>query len=576
MMETVWNFKPYDKDKARSLAFELEIPEPAAAVYVSRGLDSEEKINEYISLPIKALHNPKDLPDIKPVTERLLRALENNEKIWVHGDYDVDGITSTAIVVKTLRLLRANFGYHVPHRVEEGYDIKRSAVDRAVKNGATLLMSVDCGILAFDTAEYAKEQGIDLIITDHHTPSADGRLPDCIGVVNPHRADSKYPFDGLAGCGIAFKVMAYLAHKHGGHSPKAMLDLLGEYVCLGTVADIAPMEDENRTMVAYGCKLLDKTESAGIRQLMKIASVKRVDTMSIGFGLGPRLNAIGRLGDSAHALELLLANTESKAKRLALQLDATNKERQRLQEICTQEAIALLPEDMSDTDIIVLAAKHWEQGLTGLIAGKIAEKFARPTLICSILPNGIAKGSCRSSGDFHILNALKSKECEGLFVSCGGHSFAAGFSLEAEKVDLLREKINEYARNLKEGKVTRQKGIDIDARITLNSISDETYEAITKLAPFGSGNPDPIFACRRVVVAKCSLLGKEGKHVKMMFQSPKMKGQWIPALAWHKGYWADEFKEGDIVDIAFSFMREEYNGKIGWTTLLKDIRKCEI
>jgi single-stranded-DNA-specific exonuclease len=446
MIETVWEIKKAKRQIVDEIADHMELPISVASLFVARGLDTQDKIEDFTKIGTKYLHNPYMLPDIKPVLSRLHKALDNNEKIFVWGDYDVDGITATSVVVTTLRKLGANLAYKVPHRMEDGYDIKTPSVDQAIQAGADLLFSVDCGIVAFEAANYAKEKGLDLIITDHHHPSSDGKIPDCIGVVNPNRDDpeypgehfasyaksdfQRYPFDSLAGVGIAFKVMLALAHERG-IPMREMMDELIEYVALGTVADVAPMIDENRTLVHLGCMRLTNTDKVGLSELLKVAGVKNVTTTSIGFNLGPRINAIGRLDDAGLALDLLLEKNESRAKALAIQLDTANKRRQQQQEQVTQEAIAMVESeyDIENTHILVVGAKGWHPGLIGLVAGKLAEKYGKPALVCSIKEDGYAKGSCRSTRHFNILEALKSPQAWSLFkkrndgsVVCGGHA----------------------------------------------------------------------------------------------------------------------------------------------------------
>lgn len=579
LLETVWKVKPIDQATVAELAFEMEIPRPIAALYVQRGLTTPEHVKSYQDFSRKRLHNPYLLPDIEKAVKRLSCAIDSKERIYVHGDYDVDGVTSTAVITHGLTLMGANFSYQVPHRVADGYDVKPSTVDKALEDGATLLMTVDCGIVAFDTAIYAKEKGVDLLITDHHTPSPDGKIPECVAVVNPSRHDSQYPFTGLAGVGVAFKVMIALGHSRG-FSASKLTDELIEYVALGTVADVAPMIDENRILVKLGCEKLTHSDKAGIRELLKVAGVKTVNTTAIGFFLGPRINAIGRMADAETALRLMLETNENRAALLAHQIDTANKRRQDDQEQVVKEAIAMVPEDMSNVGIVVVGAKGWHKGLVGLAAGKLAEQFGRPALVCAITEDGIAKGSCRSYADFHILDALRSEGCRELFSKksngdpiCGGHAFAAGFEIPAANLKMLQDRLNEYAASI--GSITTDRVVTIDARIQPGEINTTTYGHMMVMSPFGSGNTEPVFLVQNMCVQKTDTVGAGGKHLKLKLRGPKSAGPWVNAIAWRRGDQKEVFCEGVKVDVVFKLSLEEFRGRTDLTMTVEDIRLSE-
>lgn len=588
---TVWKQKDYDRQNVYDLVEALEIPLPIATVLSTRGINSPKKYKKFVDLDIKKLHNPFSLPDIDFVVKRISKAIDLQEKIFVWGDYDVDGITSTAIVVTALEKMGANLEYKVPHRMEDGYDIKVHSVDEAIQRGAKLLISVDCGILAFETAEYAKKCGIDLIITDHHHPSDDGRIPDCIGVVNPNRDDpfypginfrdyytedfKRYPFDYLAGCGIAFKVMLALAKFRDLDLIDYVNDLI-EFAALGTVADVAPMLDENRVIVNYGCSVLNSSSKPGIRELMVLAGVKDVNVTSIGFQIGPRINAIGRLADSNTALHLLLAKDDFTAKMLAKKLDNANKTRQTQQEENFQQAISLVESsyDLEKDHIIVIGDKNWHPGLIGLIAGKIAEMFNKPTLVCSYKEDGYAKGSCRSVANFNILEALKSPEAIQLFKKkndgspvMGGHAFAAGFELPIANMEAMRQALNKYASD-KVGEPVKEKVIEIDSKILFDDINLVTYTHLMKLAPFGSMNTTPVFSCKNVTVVECKSI-TNGKHLKLKISNGEKN--WIPCNAWRKGDLYPKLNPGTKIDIAFNIEIDTWMNKNALSLNIIDI-----
>ena len=579
-METVWKLKKTSINDAQELVEQLVIPVPVASVMIQRGIDTPELANDFFDLSPEKLHDPWLLPDINKVVDRLEHAINEKEYIYVHGDYDVDGVTSTAVITHALRLFGATFEYHVPHRIQDGYDVRVATVDKAIAAGAKILMTVDCGIVAFEAASYAKANDIDLIITDHHHPSDDHRIPEAVGVVNPNRHDSKYPFSGLAGVGIAFKTMLALGDRMGFSREKLMNELL-DYVALGTVADVAPMIDENRILVYLGCQQLTKAEKPGVAELLKVAGVKTVNTTSIGFFLGPRINAIGRMGDSAIALDLLLERVPTRAAYFADVLNKANDSRQKKEKQTVEEAIALVG-DVTDQFILVVAARGWHPGLIGLVAGKLAEQFSRPTLACTINEEGKAKGSCRSVRDFNILDALKSEKVWPLFsrrsdgsVVCGGHAFAAGFEVPEKNLNDLRKELNAYAKKVLDGEIEERKVYDLDAGLLVSQLDENTYKYISKLAPFGSGNPEPMFLVRNAIVEKVDKVGADGKHLKLKIKSDKSHSKNIvSAMAWRKGDMAPEI--GDKIDLIGKLSLEEFRGRTELTLTVEDFKPASI
>jgi single-stranded-DNA-specific exonuclease len=589
MLETKWVLKPCDLNIAKELAYELEIPLCISRVLVSRGIDSISKANDFVDLSLKKLHNPMSLPDAQIVIERISKAIDLQEKIFVWGDYDVDGITSTAIVVTALKKMEANLEYKVPHRMEDGYDIKVHSVDEAIEREAKLLISVDCGIVAFETAAYAKKRGLDLIITDHHHPSDDGKIPDCIGVVNPNRDDpnypgehfkndefKRYPFDALAGCGIAFKLMLGLA-KYRKMSVVPFIDELIEYAALGTVADVAPMFDENRVIVNHGCSMLTNSRKPGVRELLRIAGVKDVTPTTIGFQIGPRINAIGRLADAGTALNLMLAEDDITASMLANQLNNANIKRQQQQEENTLKAIEIVEKtvDFENEHIIVIGDKNWHPGLIGLIAGKVAELFHKPALVCSFKDDGYAKGSCRSVRDFNILDALKSEKAWALFKKradgstvCGGHAFAAGFELAIDNLPAMRQALNDYARSIV-GEVIKEKIIEVDSKIQFHDLNQKTYNHLLKISPFGGGNVNPLFVTQNAKILEIKSISN-GKHCKLKFTDGD--GLYISANAWRRGHYSKEFQVNDIVDLVFTMEIDTFTGRNNLILIIEDMK----
>ena len=590
-IETIWKIKNNNIELIRELAYELDIPQSLAQVMISRNLNSPAKINKFMDLNIKKLHNPMLLPDAFPAIERISKAIDLKEKIFVWGDYDVDGITSTAIVVTALKKMGAFLEYKVPHRIEDGYDIKVQSVDEAIYRKAQLLISVDCGILAFETAKYAERIGLDLIITDHHHPSDDGSIPNCIAVVNPNRDDPKYPgehfkkndsfkrypFDSLAGCGIAFKLMLGLA-KFRNLDIMEYVDELIEFAALGTVADVAPMLDENRIIVNYGCQKLSTSTKSGIKELLRIANVKDVNPTSIGFQIGPRINAIGRLADAGTALDLMLAENDVIAHFLASQLDNANRKRQEQQEKATNFAIEYVKNnfDLEKEHILLVGSDNWHPGLIGLIAGKLVETFNKPSLVCSFKEDGYAKGSCRSIPSFNILEALKSENVWKLFKKksdgssvCGGHAFAAGFELAISNIDEMRKQLNQYASNIL-GEPSNIKTVEIDAKMPAYELNYKNYLLLTKLSPFGALNTNPLFVTKNLTILEKKLL-TGGKHLKLQLKYGDNSK--IEALWWRKGQYADILNIGDKIDLVYTLDTSSYSGKNSLVMIVEDLKK---
>lgn len=562
MNESIWILNEYDKELSAELASECEISKPIGNVLVGRGFKDVASIEQFIEKPTTLLRNPKNMPDIQQAVERLKKAIETKEKIFIWGDYDVDGITATAVVVTCMNIFGANIFYKVPSRFNDGYDIKKHSVDECIEQGCSLLMTVDCGILAFETAEYAKQKGIELLITDHHTPSDDGRIPDCLAVVNPSRHDSQYGFKGLCGAGIAFKLMLALGKSLGANLNKIVLDTI-EYVALGTVADVAPMVDENRILVHKGCQALSSSKKIGIQELLKVAGVSEVDTTSIGFQLGPRINAIGRLADPQIAVDLLLETNPQRAKFLANQLDAVNKRRQSKQEHMVQEAFAMVEEEKLDEfPVIVCWAKSWHPGLIGLVAGKLAEKYHKPAIVFAINEKGVGKGSCRSTKTINILEILKHQKTLPLFAKkgdgapiVGGHAFAAGMEVPLDNLKQFRQTTSDVLTELNPNIQIGKKTFFVDSRIVAGEINEQTYNNLLDLAPFGSGNPEPVFLLKNILVEEQKLLSNN-KHIKFALHHKKFQYNKMSAILWHKAADYPDDYAGKYIDILFTFGKE--------------------
>ncbi len=521
-------------EPVQKLSQELGIPPLTALLLVNRGISNPSDAAEFLNPTLDRLNDPYLLPDAKAAVERLAIALRENQRILIHGDYDGDGITSTALWTKVLRAIRRNlhhagdedgiFGIlpYVPHRQRDGYDLREAVIARAQREHTNLILTTDCGIQRMEEAEMAREAGIDLIITDHHQPGSE--LPQCTAVVNPQRADSRYPFRDLAGVGVAFRLGEALAQEMGLKVERyrsAFLDL----AAIGTVTDIMPILGENRVILAQGLRALASTRKPGLKSLMQVAGcdAKHLDSRSIGFRIGPRLNAVGRMNDSQYALDLLMATESEQAERLARLLDASNSDRQLEQKRVLGEVVQRIAGSKEGFDpemrCIVLSGEEWHSGVIGIVASRVVELFYRPTILISMnRQNGIGRGSARSIRPFHLLKAIT--QASDLLIEYGGHSHAAGFAIERDAIPEFSHRMREIA-SIALTPEDLVPTLDIEAEISLADVNDGLMAAIAQLEPFGRGNPEPIFCARDLTVVKAEAFGSDGSHLRIVVQDDK-------------------------------------------------------
>jgi len=484
------------------LASHLNIPPLIVEILWKRGINTLEDLKQFLFPSADKLFSPWRFSEMERAIKRIETALEKKEQIWIYGDYDVDGITSIALLVYTFRLLGKKVNYYIPHRVTEGYGLHREALEQIIEKGGKLIITVDCGITSCAEVEWGNKRGLEFIITDHHLPRE--QLPDAYAIINP--TIGEYPFPYLAGVGVAFKLAQVLAG--GFEKLEEHLDL----VALGTVADVVPLLGENRILASLGIKQMAKTFKPGLKALLKVASIKEIKGRSIGFHLGPRINAIGRLGDARVALELLLEEDIYRAEELANFADYQNKLRQRLCEEILKEIKEKISDELSLP--IVIGSPNWHIGVLGLVAGRIAEEYSLPTYL--IWFNGEeAKGTARSVGEFSIFDSMAfSKD---LLIQFGGHRKAGGFSLLKKNFYAFKSSIEEYFfQNKDKAKVELEEKVDVE--ISFFDITPQLVEWIEKLEPFGEGNPSPLFLWRNVKVSDFNRVGKDGKHCRLLLE----------------------------------------------------------
>lgn len=471
-----------------------------ARVLVRRGIDTAESASRFLNPSVDHFYDPTLLPDFEPASKAILGAKERKERIFVHGDYDVDGMTSTALLTRFLAKIGCDVVAHVPHRMKEGYGIAMSAIPRAKEAGASLFLTCDCGISAHDQVIAAREAGMRVVVTDHH--ELHETLPEAEAVVNPHRPDSPYPFDTLSGVGVALKLCAGLAQESGLPLPqfyRAYLDLAS----LGTVADVMPLIDENRTIVALGVKELGSSRKVGLQALMRLAIPdwqpgKPVTARDIGFKIAPRLNSVGRIDDAASGLKLLLESDLNAAQEIARELEQHNYERRAEQDRMLEQAFAMVDENGYATEpVIVIGSEGWHRGIVGLVAGRVVEKYGRPTFAISLNEDG-GRASGRSLPGYHMADALH--RIRDLLTSHGGHELAAGFGFERDKFESVVSALREDARiRVDVSQLIPVK--KVDAEIDPAELTLEAVKLLEKMAPFGSQNHEPLLLFRNAEIA---------------------------------------------------------------------------
>lgn len=559
-------YKEHRSEDVLKISRKLGLPPVIATIMMNRGISEPE---DFINPTEDSLIDPFLMLGMKKATKRILEAIKNHEKIAIYGDYDVDGITSTAIMVKFLRSHKADVMYYIPDRLEEGYGINKGAIDKISETGVTLLITVDCGITAVSEIAYAKEKGIDTIITDHH--ECKDEIPDAYCLLNPKQPACPYPFKKLAGVGVAFKLLQALTMEMRFH----MRELIEEYadlVAIGTVADVMPLIGENRVIVKKGLELLRFTQNRGIRALADAADINlsNVQTGTIGFMIAPRINAAGRMGDPRCAVELLLANDDMTARKYAEKLDSENHERQETEISILEEALSMIENSTSVQNdyVIVLAHDNWHHGIIGIVASKISERFNKPCILIST-DGEMGKGSGRSIRSFNLFKALE--YCQDTLLKFGGHDLAAGLSIAPDKIDEFRKKINNYAK----ASLTEEDFMPLlylDSELPAQYINMNTAERLSILEPYGMGNASPLFFARRMIVAQIRPLS-EGKHVKLTLRSGEFC---IDAVGFNMGELNEILKNDDLVDIAFNLDINLYRGMRQLQVLLKDVKLSEI
>jgi len=566
-----WVSTPYDDGAATKLAAALGVPPVVARLLCQRGLSDPDLAARFLKPALDQLHDPLALADMPVAVERILAAVARKERIAIHGDYDVDGVTSTVILRRALELIGGDVVHFIPERLRDGYGLQPVAIERLHAEGVSLVISVDCGIRGADAALRARELGIDLIITDHHEP--DAALPAALAVINPKRRDCPYPDKNLAGVGVALKLVQALCARAGRDH---LLPGFVKVAAIGTLADVVPLVGENRVIAKIGLELLSRgPHKVGLRSLIDICGLsgKTIDSFHIAFMLAPRVNAAGRMSTPDIATRLLLASDEKlgeEARALAMQLDAENVRRQEeeAQILAAAKKIVQTDPDVGARSVLVVAGEGWHRGVIGIVASKLVDAFNRPAIVLSI-EGEMAHGSCRSISGFDMLAALE--RSSHLLARFGGHKQAAGLTLEAARVRELRIAVNDVADETL-GPEDLMPRLRIDGDLSFRGISGDVAAGVAALAPFGAGNPRPVFAARGVEIVDGPRKLKE-RHLKMAL---KQDGRIFRAVAWRAAERHDYLTEHRAaLDVAFSLEQNEFGGETFVELSLSDARTHE-
>jgi single-stranded-DNA-specific exonuclease len=546
------------------LKSQFKISEMLARTLINRGIDDIKEAERFIKADIKDLHDPFLMTDMEKAVDRILVAIEENERICIYGDYDVDGITSTALCVNTLRKLEADVMHYIPVRADEGYGLNHEAIEYIAEQGASLIVTVDCGIRSVDVVETVKQSGMDIIITDHH--ECGDILPDAFAVVNPHRQDCSYPFKELAGVGVAFKLMQGVTESIG------YSELLFEAIdiaAIGTIADVVPLLNENRIIVKNGLEKLITTENVGLKALIDICDLKdkQITSYNIAFIIAPRINAAGRLADASRCVELLITEDENLAYEIAEELEKENKERQRIEAEILEQAVKKLTEhyDVENCRIIVLDEQNWHPGVIGIVASRIVDQFSKPAVLIA-KDDTMGKGSARSMSGFNLYEAMC--QCSELFEKFGGHEMAAGLTIKTSNIEALRKKINEVAEQMLQGGELLPE-ILVDYKLEPTDVNLQVAKQLKGLEPFGMGNPNPNFVYRNLQVLDRKLVGASNKHLSLNLYDGSNS---IKAIAFNMGNLYNVLSSGKKIDIICCMDINLWNNNESVQLIIKDIK----
>lgn len=560
-MKKKWECYEIDENIVENIVKRHKISHLVAQVLVNRGITNDTEIQKFLNPTRNDFIDPFFMKDMEKATDRIIRAIQNKEKTIIYGDYDVDGITSITVLKQFLEERGLKTEKYIPNRLDEGYGLNKEAIEDIARRKFTLMITVDCGISGIEEIELANSLGIETIITDHHEQAE--ILPKAYCIIDPKRKDDTYPFRGLAGVGVVLKLIQAISIKLNLEAKEYLKYL--DIVCVGTISDIVPLINENRTIATLGLKLIKQTKNVGLRELIMAAGSKKLDSLAISFGIAPRINASGRMGKQMEALELFLTKQTDEAKKITQKLNEYNSQRQETERRIYEEVLDLIQkENLENKNTIVLASEHWHHGVIGIVASKVTEKFFKPTiLIC--LEGEEGKGSGRSIPGFDLHAALN--DCTDVLEKYGGHEMAIGLSVSKTQFNDFQEKFERIAEEKDVQAITQV--IKIDCQITKKDFNEEVVKQIQLLEPFGEQNKQPIFIYKNLRIDSIRTLS-DGKHLKMNLKDGNTT---INSIGFNLGHLSDELLIGDKVDIVGTLEINSYNGIDTIQMNLKDIMK---
>lgn len=559
-MNKKWECYDIEENKVKEFSQKYKLSDILSKILINKGIIEKKDLEIFINPTRKDFHSPFLMPDMEMAVDRILKAISKKENILIYGDYDADGITSTTVLKKFLEERGVNVSTYIPNRLDEGYGLNKDAIKKIFNEGQRLVITVDCGISAIEEIEFANTLGIETIITDHHEPAE--TLPNALAVVDAKRKDSQYPFNQLAGVGVVFKLIQAISIKLN-LEEKEYLKYL-DIVCIGTISDIVPLVDENRVIAKLGLKLVAQTKNVGLKALIDTIGFKEIDSNSISFGVAPRINACGRMGNEQVALELFLSDDYSKAKFLANKLNEYNTERQAIEKNIFDEAIKQIENSEKEKRCIVIGAEKWHHGIIGIVASKVTEMYFKPSiLICFDEEEG--KGSGRSIPGFDLHQALM--ECKDRLKKFGGHSMAVGVTIERVQFEKFKQEIEEYAKKSKIDEIMPI--INIDTEIDLKDVNIDSVKSLKVLEPYGEANKMPLFLIKGLKIKSIRSLS-DGKHLKLTLKDDNYM---VNAIGFNMGNLSEKYLLDDKVDIVGNLDINSYNGMESIQIILKDIRK---
>ena len=578
-----------EQELQQQLERELNISSAAARMLVVRGIQTADEARAFVRPSLDKLHDPFLMRDMDKAVERLHRAIAQNEKILIYGDYDVDGTTAVALMYRFLEGVQSpiadcqspNIDYYIPDRYTEGYGVSTQGIDYAAEQGCKLIITLDCGIKAVEKVAYANSKGIDVIVCDHHTPG--DTLPDAVAVLNMKRSDCPYPYKDLSGCGVGFKLaqaytQRYLIEAKGNEairlSGERLLPLT-QLLAMSIASDIVPITGENRILAHFGIQQLNKAPFTGVSAIMQVAGIeaKKLTINELVYRIGPRINACGRMKSGRAAVELLLTNDPVFARQQAEEVNQNNEDRRDCDTETTKEALLQLQDDptYAHRRSTVVYAPHWHKGVVGIVASRLTETYYRPTIVLTAGENGIISGSARSVGGFDIYAAIDS--CHDLLTNFGGHKYAAGLSMHINDLPAFRERFEAYvAAHIQPNQL--QPTLEIEAEIQLGDITKSFYNVLRHLEPFGPGNPRPLFVSRRLINHRDTrAVGKEREHLRLDVTDRQNA---ITGIAFGRADMAEYIQNGNAVDICYELNENTFNHYTTIQMMVQDIQPCSV